>query len=103
MSGYSRHLPVTRSFLASIIATAAFIPSFAAAQVPPEMRREATSLMQLCRGDYDRLCSGVTPGGGRVLACLQAHSDKLNPACAEALPRAEALRDAAVKTGVMPK
>jgi len=92
---------------ASIIAIAGFIPALALAQsqapVPPEMRSEALSLMQLCRSDYDRWCSGVTPGGGRILACLQAHSAQLNSACAGALPRAEALRDRAIANGVMPK
>ena len=40
----------------------------AQAQVSPQMRGEAMTLMQICRGDYDRLCAGVQPGGGRVLA-----------------------------------
>jgi hypothetical protein len=92
---------------ASIIAIAGFIPALAQAQsqapVPPEIRSEAVSLMQLCRGDHDRWCSGVTPGGGRILACLQAHSAQLSSACAGAMPRAEALRDRAIANGVMPK
>jgi hypothetical protein len=67
------------------------------------MRSEAIALMQVCRGDYDRLCTGVIPGGGRVLACLQDHASQLSAACGQAMPRAQALKDSAAAAGVMPK
>ena len=67
------------------------------------MRGEAIALMQVCRGDYDRLCAGVRPGGGRVLACLQSHTNQLSIACGQAMPRAQALKDSAAAAGVMPK
>ena len=75
----------------------------AQAQVSPQMRGEAMTLMQICRGDYDRLCAGVQPGGGRMLACLQNHSNQLSAACGQAMPRAHALRDSAAAAGAMPK
>ena len=28
-----------------------------------------------CKGDYDSLCKGTMPGGGRVLACLNKQHD----------------------------
>lgn len=87
----------------AVLAAAAVAPSGAVAQVPPQMRSEAMSLMQLCHGDYDRLCSGVQPGGGRILACLQNHASQLSAACGQAMPRAEALKNSAVAGGVMPK
>lgn len=91
----------------SCLAIAACLPSLLQAQtigqVPTQMRSEAMALMQVCRGDYDQLCSGVTPGGGRILACLQAHAGQLSSACAKAMPRAQALRDSAVANGTMPK
>jgi hypothetical protein len=34
-----------------------------------------------CKGDYETFCKGVTPGGGRVLACLSKESAKLSAAC----------------------
>jgi hypothetical protein len=34
-----------------------------------------------CREDFQKLCQGVTPGGGRIVACLANHMDKLAPAC----------------------
>lgn len=98
---------LTRFTSVSFLAIAALMPSLAQAQalaqVPVQMRSEAMALMQVCRGDYDHLCSGVTPGGGRILACLQAHSGQLSAGCAKAMPRAEALRDSAIANGAMPK
>ena len=79
------------------------VACLAQAQVPPQMRGEAMTLMQVCRGDYDRLCAGVQPGGGRVLACLHEHSHQLSAACGQAMPRADALKNSATAAGVMPK
>ena len=38
-----------------------------------------------CKDELNRYCEDVTPGDGRVLACLYAHSDKLNAKCEYAL------------------
>ena len=88
--------------LASVSAALPMAPS-AQAQVSPQMRGEAIALMQVCRGDYDRLCAGVMPGGGRVLACLQNHTNQLSAACGQAMPRAQSLKDSAAAAGVLPK
>lgn len=34
-----------------------------------------------CGDDIKKYCSTVTPGDGRILYCLQAHEDKISPAC----------------------
>ncbi|MBX3604472.1 MAG: hypothetical protein KF788_04340 [Piscinibacter sp.] len=39
-----------------------------------------------CRSDSRSLCSGVQPGGGRVIACLKSHESELSEACRAALP-----------------
>ena len=88
---------------AGLVAFAAIAPSVADAQVSTQMRSEAMALMQICRADYDRLCSGVQPGGGRILACLQNHANQLSTACAQSMPRAEALKNSATASGVLPK
>jgi len=96
--------PLAWAGLASV--STAFSLAFAAqaqVQAPPQMRGEAIALMQVCRGDYDRLCAGVQPGGGRVLACLQNHAGQLSAAGAQAMPRAQSLRDSAAAAGAMPK
>ena len=38
-----------------------------------------------CETELTRYCKDVTPGEGRVLACLYAHSDKLTGQCEYAL------------------
>jgi hypothetical protein len=42
-----------------------------------------------CMGDYEKYCKSVTPGGGRIIACLAKQSDKLTPACKKVLEAAE--------------
>jgi hypothetical protein len=70
----------------------------------PEMRAEAQALAQSCRPDYQRHCSGVRPGGGRVLACLRGQDpQQLSPACREALPKAATLQSRATAAGTMPR
>ena len=106
MPHFRRRLPQIFTLAAAVVAVAALAPSIAdaqAARVSPQMRSEAMALMQICRGDYDRLCSGVQPGGGRILACLQNHANQLSAPCAQAMPRAQALKNSAVAGGVMPK
>jgi hypothetical protein len=42
-------------------------------------------LKDVCKADYSKFCSGVLPGGGRVIACLKSHEKELQPACAEGI------------------
>jgi hypothetical protein len=38
-----------------------------------------------CKNEIETYCNDVTPGEGRVLACLYAYSDKLSSTCEYAL------------------
>jgi hypothetical protein len=38
-----------------------------------------------CEKELDSFCKGITPGEGRVLACLYANGDKLSGSCEYAL------------------
>ena len=49
-----------------------------------------------CEKEITTYCSQVTPGEGRVLACLYAHSDKLSGQCEWALYDAAAQLERAV-------
>ncbi|ACB97325.1 cysteine rich repeat-containing protein [Beijerinckia indica] len=69
---------------AALLAVFAARPNAALAQMPAQ----AQALQQICRGDYTRLCSGVQPGGGRILTCLQSHLGELTSACQKALTKA---------------
>src|SRR5271165_3599403 len=34
---------------------------------------QMAEVMKYCKGDAERLCPGVQPGGGRIIKCLKAH------------------------------
>ncbi len=36
---------------------------------------------EACMSDYQKFCSGVAPGGGRIFECLAKQLDKLSPEC----------------------
>jgi Cysteine rich repeat len=41
-----------------------------------------------CAEDAQKLCAGVQPGGGRIVACLKAHKDSLSDQCKQAAGQA---------------
>ncbi len=43
------------------------------------------SVAQGCKAELETYCKDVTPGDGRILACLYAHGDKLSGQCEYAL------------------
>ena len=59
------------SSLASITAARAQQPS---ADMSAQMRKA-------CMADYRKLCPGVRPGEGRVVACFEEHMRELSPGC----------------------
>jgi len=42
------------------------------------------ALRAACTADAQRLCAGVQPGGGRIVACLKEHKDSLSDQCKQA-------------------
>lgn len=57
----------------------------AAQSIPPAV--EAA-----CNGDYKKLCSGVVPGGGRIIACMKEKDSQLSAGCRTALQDEEKKR-----------
>lgn len=49
-----------------------------------------------CAHDAERLCPDTPRGGGRVVACLAAHSGALSAPCADELAKAELLVETAI-------
>ena len=64
---------------AAILACAIGVCGSAFAQTPTADQRGA------CGQDYQKYCAGTAPGGGRVVACLNTHRDKLSTACKKAI------------------
>jgi hypothetical protein len=67
---------------------AALLFAILAATIPGDANAQSQAMRQACREDYERFCAGTTPGGGRILACLQSHGDKLGSQCREAIAKA---------------
>jgi len=58
---------------------------------------QSQSTQDACMGDYQKLCSGTLPGGGRIGKCLVAHKDQLTDGCKTALLEEAAKRQAGTK------
>jgi hypothetical protein len=70
--------------------------SFVAAGSLFAQERLIESVATGCKTELDSFCKGVTPGEGRVLACLYAFQDKLSGQCEYALYDASARLERAV-------
>jgi hypothetical protein len=55
--------------------------------VPPAMAQQnlIDTVADGCKTEIEKYCASVSPGEGRVLACLYAHEDKLSGRCEFAL------------------
>lgn len=49
------------------------------------IRVQGPRLRQACISDFLRFCRGTLPGGGRIIACLNAHANDLSQPCFQAL------------------
>jgi hypothetical protein len=56
----------------------------------------ATQVQEGCSSELTQYCADVTPGEGRLLACLYAHGDKLSGQCEYALYDAAARLERAI-------
>ena len=71
-------------------ATAA--PPPAAAHPQMSGRQEIGLMREACGSDYRTYCAGIRPGGGRAVACLEAHGRSLSRQCRSALMAARQSR-----------
>jgi hypothetical protein len=77
----------------SVVILSVFLISSApldAAQGPMEKFADKTidRVEKHCQTELETYCQTVTPGEGRGMACLYAHSDKLSSSCSAALNEA---------------
>jgi hypothetical protein len=52
---------------------------------PIPLREEIFIVRNACAAESRDLCSGIPPGGGRIIACLRANAAALSPRCQGAL------------------
>ncbi|MGA3303766.1 MAG: cysteine rich repeat-containing protein [Methylovirgula sp.] len=57
----------------------------AAMSLPATADEKQDAMKKACHDDYHAFCATVMPGGGRIVACLHQHEDKLSPGCRAAL------------------
>jgi hypothetical protein len=44
-------------------------------------QEKAAEFKSKCGGDVRKLCKGIAPGQGRILACLKSREADLSPSC----------------------
>ena len=44
---------------------------------------------EACEADFRKFCEGVTPGGGRIIECLEQHKEQLSSACQQVVENAK--------------
>lgn len=54
------------------------------------LKQTVINAKNACTADAKKLCSDVTPGGGKVISCLDSKSDQLSPECAASWHKAKA-------------
>lgn len=89
-----RPTPTSRTLAILALALAAGLPTAAAAQQQqPPSQAQQRAVAQACRGDIQKHCAGVQPGGGRIGQCLMAHATELTKPCQDALQTVAAGRN----------
>jgi len=54
------------------------------------VKQQISKVKKDCGPDLKKLCSDVTPGNGRLLACLQSKENQLSPICKSSYEQAQA-------------
>jgi hypothetical protein len=71
--------------LAAIVGGVLRPQSLYAQAVPPQALADARAA---CASDVQKLCAGVPPGGGRIIACLKQHQGEVSDGCKQAIVKA---------------
>ena len=70
-------------FLPAVILTLFHVPAIA---------QDRAAVRAACLPDVKALCSGIKPGGGRIMACMKEHKDEVSQGCKDARAAARAAR-----------
>jgi hypothetical protein len=50
-------------------------------------KEDRNRVLSACQEDVRKLCAGIRPGDGRMVQCLQAHSQDVSDRCYQTLPK----------------
>ncbi|HLQ27371.1 MAG TPA: cysteine rich repeat-containing protein [Acidiferrobacterales bacterium] len=53
------------------------------------MKAEMEKNQQACKGDAEKLCKGVEPGGGRIARCLKENEQQVSSECKKTIQEAK--------------
>ncbi|HWK86918.1 MAG TPA: cysteine rich repeat-containing protein [Xanthobacteraceae bacterium] len=67
-----------------LVLTAVFAASLLSLGFSAPSQAQTAEQRAACKDDFQKLCKGVMPGGGRVMKCLSEHKDKVSEACRKA-------------------
>jgi cysteine rich repeat protein len=70
--------------------TVAAILSLAFVSLPASTPPANAQALAYCKADAERLCSGVPPGGGKLVRCLKGHENEVSIGCAKELKKVKA-------------
>ena len=71
------------------VSTFAFGQTDTMSTILPKLSARIQKLENACGDDIKKFCTGVTPGGGHIINCMEAYEDQISPKCAFALDEAE--------------
>lgn len=78
---------------AAVLFAASAAQAQPAAQSTPETKAARQSLREACAEDVQTLCSGMQPGGGKIMRCLKDNKDKVSQSCKDAAASFRAARN----------
>lgn len=59
----------------------------------------AAAQIPACKAEIEKLCTGIAPGGGRIVKCLQSHESELSDGCKAVLAKLRSVTPAMGKGG----
>src|SRR5580658_863448 len=82
----SREVEMKVRRIALLVSLTVFSVSSARAgqSAQPGDQSALAAIRAACAEDAQKLCAGVQPGGGRIVACLKEHKDSLSDRCKQA-------------------
>jgi hypothetical protein len=83
----SRHTPLFYANDVFVRATlvAALVISALALTLSVASAQDRGAAREACKADYQKFCSGVTPGGGRIKKCLNENLGALSEPCKQVI------------------